>query len=63
MKKFCEFLREHAVKIINFKKKKMKLRTKEQQESNENAKICYICKEKFENKSLKDKKHHKVRDS
>ena len=22
MKKFCEFLREHAMKIINFKKKK-----------------------------------------
>ena len=22
MKKFCEFLREHAIKIINFKKKK-----------------------------------------
>ena len=28
----------------------MKLLTKEQQESYENAKICYICKEKFENK-------------
>ena len=25
MKKFCESLREHAMKIINFKKKKMKL--------------------------------------
>ena len=22
MKKFCEYLREHAMKIINFKKKK-----------------------------------------
>ena len=31
----------------------MKLLTQEQQESNENAKICYICKEKFENKYLK----------
>ena len=28
MKKFCEFLRKHAMKIINFKKKKMKLLTK-----------------------------------
>ena len=28
----------------------MKLLTKEQQESYENAKICYICKEKFRNK-------------
>ena len=40
----------------------MKLLTKEQQESYENAKICYICKEKFENKYLKDKKYCKVRD-
>ena len=30
MKKFREFLREHTMKIINFKKKKMKLLTKEQ---------------------------------
>ena len=48
MKKFCEFLRGYAMKIINFKKKKkMKLLTKEQQESNENAKIWHICKETF----------------
>ena len=40
----------------------MKLLTEEQQESNENAKICYICKEKFENKYLKDKKQCKVKD-
>ena len=56
LKRSCEFLRGHAMKIINFKNKKMKLLTKEQQESYENAKICYICKEKFENKYLKDKK-------
>ena len=62
MKKFRESLREHAMKIINFKKKKMKLLTKEQQESYENAKICYICKEKFENKYLKNKNYRKVRD-
>ena len=62
MKNLCEFLEEHAIKIINFKKKKMKLLTKEQQESYENAKICYICKRKLQNKYLKDKKYHKVRD-
>ena len=33
MKKFYESLREHPMKIINFNKKKMKLLTKEQQES------------------------------
>ena len=50
MKKFCESLREHAIKIIIFKmkKKKKKLLTKEQQESYENAKICCIWKKHFE---------------
>ena len=48
MKKFFESLRKHTMKIINFQKR-MKLLTKEQQESHKNAKICYICKEKFEN--------------
>ena len=37
MKKFCEFVREHAMKIINFEKKKMKLLTKEHQKSYENV--------------------------
>ena len=40
----------------------MKLLTEEQHESYENAKICSNCKEKFENKYLKDKKYRKVRD-
>ena len=43
------------------KRKKMKLLTKEQQESYENAKICYICREKFGNKYVKDKKYRKVK--
>ena len=48
IKAFCEHLREHAVKI-NFLKmgKKMKLLTREQKESYENAEICYICKTKM----------------
>ena len=33
----------------------MKLLTKKQQESYENVKISYIYKEKFENKSMKNK--------
>ena len=60
--KFCESLREHAIKIIDFKKEKMKLLTKVQQKSNENTKIFYICKQKFKNKYLEDKKYLKVRD-
>ena len=55
METFYEFIKEPTMKIINSKKKNMKLSTKEQQESYENSKIRYICKEKFENKYLKDK--------
>ena len=62
MKRFCEFLREQAMKTITFKKKTTKLLTKEQQESYQNAKICYICKKRIENKYLKGKKYHKIRD-
>ena len=40
----------------------MKLLTKEHHESYENAKIYYICQEKFENKYVKNKKYSKVRD-
>ena len=39
----------------------MKLLTKEQQESYENAKICYICNKKLENKYLEDKKYRKIK--
>ena len=55
-------LREHTMKIINFKKKKMKLLKKELHESYENAKMCYICKEKFENKYVKGRIYCNVRD-
>ena len=50
-----KYSRGHAMKIINFKKKKMKLLKKEQQESYENTTICYIYKEKFENEYVKKK--------
>ena len=52
---FCESLQKHAMKIINFRKKKIKSLTKEKQGSYENAKICYICKEKCKIKYFKDK--------
>ena len=38
------------------------LLTKEQKESYENAKICYIYKKNYENKYLKDKKYPKLTD-
>ena len=42
MKNFCESLRQHAMKVINFKRKKMKLLTEEQQEAYKNANISFI---------------------
>ena len=50
MKKFCKSLREQAMEITNFKKKKLKLSTNEQQESYENRTIYYVSEEKFEDK-------------
>ena len=46
IKKFCEFLIEHEMKVTNFKKKKMKLLLKEN----------LIFKKNIENKYLKNKK-------
>ena len=40
----------------------MNLLLKEQQELYENALICYVSKEKFQNKYVKDKKRCTVRD-
>ena len=57
MKKFFEFLREHTMKIINLVKKKWDYSHKKMQELYGNTKICYICKEKFENAYLKDEKY------
>ena len=59
--KFSESLRKRAMEIINYKKKKMKFLTIELQQSYENAKVCHICQEKFEDKFGKDKKYRKVR--
>ena len=59
MKKFCKDLTEHATKIINYEKKKMRpLTTKEKIHYNEQE-ICYICKKEFDKS---DKKNYKVKD-
>ena len=61
MKKFCEFLREHEMKIINSKKKKNEVINKRAAGIIRKCKNL-ICKEKFENKYLKEIKCRKVRD-
>ena len=59
MKKFCEDLKTHANKIINYKKKKMMPLTTKEEICHNKQKICYICKKEFD---INDKKNYKVRD-
>ena len=61
MKKFCKDLREHATKIINYKKKDMIPLTKKEEKHHNKQIVCYICKKEF-NTDDNDKKHHKVKD-
>ena len=42
MKKFCEVLREHATKIINYEKKEMIPLTKEEEKNHNKQKVCYM---------------------
>ena len=59
MKKFCKDLKEHAMKIINYEKKKMISLTTEEKIHYNKQKICYICKKEFNNN---DKKQQNVKD-
>ena len=65
MKMFCKGLKEQAMKIINYEKKKMIALTDKEKESHENQKVCFICEKEFctdkENKK-EFKKMQKVRD-
>ena len=55
---FCKDLRDQAMKIINYEKRKEIILTNEEKESYENQKVCYICEKQFSN----DKKYPKVKD-
>ena len=48
MKRFCKDLKDHATKIIDFKKKTMIPLTKEEDNYNKEN-TCYICKKDFNN--------------
>ena len=67
MKKFCESLRIHATKIINYEKKKIIPLTKEEKINYNDQKLCYICQKEFDiidttkSSSLECKKNYKVR--
>ena len=44
MKKFCEDLKKHVKRIINYEKKEMLPLAKKEQKMHDEAKACYICK-------------------
>ena len=48
-KRFCKDLKDHATKIIDFKKKSMIPLTKEEGDNYNKENICYICKKDFNN--------------
>ena len=61
MEKFCKDLREDALRIVNYQKKKEIIPlTGEEKKVLWRAKVCSICKKWFSIDN--DKKHHKVRD-
>ena len=62
MKKFCNSLRKHTKYIIDFEKKKMIPLTKEELESHQDAKVCYICRRATLKKPSKIINYRKVRD-
>ena len=61
MKKNCLDLREHATKIINYKKKEMIPLTEEENEFHNIQNVSHICKRIFKTGD-DNKKYHKVRD-
>ena len=62
MKKFCESLKEHMMKIINFEKKKIIPLTSKEYESYLYQKDCHIFKKEFYHKFSNDKNYCKVKD-
>ena len=64
-KSFCEDLKMHAIKIINFKEKDMIRLTDKEIIYYEKQKLCHICKKEFcydKNEKNKFKLYQKVRD-
>ena len=49
MRRFCKDLKDHAIKIIDFKKKYMIPLTKEEKDNYNKENICHICKKDFNN--------------
>ena len=60
MKRFCNDLKEHVIRIINYETKPMIVLTEEEKESYENQQLCHICDKEFYTDN--DEETRKVRD-
>ena len=58
MERFCYYLKDQAIKTINYEKKEIIPLTNEEKESYEKQKVCYICEKEF----ITYRKYCKVRD-
>ena len=47
MKRFCDDLKEHVTRIINYETKPMIALTEEEKESYKNQVLCHICDKEF----------------
>ena len=57
MRRFCKDLKDHAIKIIDYKKKDMIPLTKEEDDNYNKENICHICKKKFNNDKVRNHCH------
>ena len=57
MRRFCKYLKDHATKIIDFKKKIITPLTKEEEDNYNKENICHICKKEFNNDKVRDHCH------
>ena len=57
MKRFCKDVKDHATKIIDFKKKTMIPLTKEEEDNYNKENTCYICKKDLNNDKVRDHCH------
>ena len=62
MKNFYSSLKENAINIIDFEKKKMLPLKKEKLKSHQDATVCYVSGKRFSKQFAKDKNYRKVRD-
>ena len=67
MKRFCKDLKDHATKIIDFKKKIMIPLSKEEEDNYNKENICYICEDNYNKENIcyiskKEFNNDKVRD-